>query len=524
MAEPLNQRNTSRNNQKAEWASNKIENVLKLEGPINGEISDNNMLNISSAKFPIVEYIIDVKVESPVDPTSHVTHHRIEPNLQNTKDSFYTASKVTVSVYVMITAVSKNNVRAQFTGKSPITRSFTNTATLIPPDSVTLAVDSGRALAGTVKGISQDSKAVVIELVGIALDRNISPKQTKPGSERDTPYSFAPKDYMQFSGKEFIVQSQSSRDGLQSSSFTKSPAVHQAPLLGTLTHSLPVFSAKKTGAVDITWNPPSGGLSEIQTLLCEVIDSSKNPLLTQSIGKPIPGTVPIDVKELAAKAVPNSKLQFWAAYTPSNNNIANSGYSVDSTSFEILSAPTEFSVTYVESKLSGVLSISWLPQSDTDKYQVQFVDTASKDVVVSREFNNTHHAHKTTGKHLSSYKLLPSDMNKLQPGHNYSVEMYSLGNDTSFLFSVTPTVLPSVVHYPSEVKKLSAVYNEEMDKITITFSQVPNAKKYKFYVLTQPKTDPPTKAVVVATFSFPAPKKAASDKDKKNTSSRIEVF
>ena len=322
---------------------------------------------------------------------------------------------------------------------------------------------------------------------------------------------------MQFSGKEFIVQSQSSRDGLQSSSFTKSPAVRQAPLLGTPTHTLPVFSATKTGAVDITWNPPSGGVSEIQTLLCEVIDSSKNPLLTQSIGKPIPGTVPIDVKELVAKAVPNSKLQFRAAYTPSSNNIANSGYSVDSTSFEILSAPTEFSVTYVESKLSGVLSISWLPQSDTDEYQVQFVDTASKNVVVSREFNNTHHAHKTTGKHLSSYKLLPSDMNKLQPGHNYSVEIYSLGNDTSFLFSVTPTVLPSVVHYLSEVKKLSAVYNEETDKITITFSQVPNAKKYKFYVLTQPKTAPPTKAVVVATFSFPAPKKAASDKDKKNT-------
>ena len=63
--------------QKAEWARNKIENVLKLEGPINGEISDNNILNISSAKFPIVEYIIDVKVESPVDPTSHFTHHRI---------------------------------------------------------------------------------------------------------------------------------------------------------------------------------------------------------------------------------------------------------------------------------------------------------------------------------------------------------------------------------------------------------------------------------------------------------------
>ena len=101
--------------------------MLKLEGPINGEISDNNMLNISwtplPAKFPIVEYIINVKVESPVDPTSHFTHHRIEPNLQKTNDSFYTASKVTVSVNVMITAVSKNNVHAQFTGKSPITRS-----------------------------------------------------------------------------------------------------------------------------------------------------------------------------------------------------------------------------------------------------------------------------------------------------------------------------------------------------------------------------------------------------------------
>ena len=39
-------------NQKAEWARNKIENVLKLEGPINGEISDNNMLNISWTPLP----------------------------------------------------------------------------------------------------------------------------------------------------------------------------------------------------------------------------------------------------------------------------------------------------------------------------------------------------------------------------------------------------------------------------------------------------------------------------------------
>ena len=84
---------------------------------------------------------------------------------------------------------------------------------------MTLTVDpSSRALAGNVRGISQDSQAVLIELVGIALDGNRSQVvssqtvKTQPGSVGDIHYTFPPNQYMKYSGKEFIVQSQSLRE------------------------------------------------------------------------------------------------------------------------------------------------------------------------------------------------------------------------------------------------------------------------------------------------------------------------
>ena len=338
------------------------------------------------------------------------------------------------------------------------------------------------------RGISQDSQAVLIELVGITLDGNRSQVvssqtvKTQPGSVGDIHYTFPPNEYMKFSGKEFIVQSQSLREGLQSSSFTKSPAVRQAPLLESVRHTLPLFDATNV-AIDVTWSPPLDGDSDVQTLICElVVVSSGSVILSQSFETTLSDTVAFDVEELATKAAPNSKLQCRAAYVPSTSYVANSAYTVDSNSFVLLPAPTKFSVSYTEDKMSGILSISWLPLSDLDRYHVQFVDTVSNAVAVSREFNTTDAAHTTTGRYLTSYKLLPSDMNKLQPGHNYSVRIYTLGNDSSQLFSATPTTLSAVVHYLEEVKNISAVYNEKTDTISITCPQVAGAKLFKFYV------------------------------------------
>ena len=229
-----------------------------------------------------------------------------------------------------------------------------------------------------------------------------------------------------------------------------------------MTHTLPVFSSTNK-TVDVGWSPPSDGATKVETLTCEVIDLSGNVVLTKSFDKPLPDKVSFDVEELAAKVtVPNAELQCQAAYVSSKSDVANSAYRVDSTKFEILSPPTKLSVAYTENKSGGVLSISWLPVSDVDRYQVQLVDTVSKMVAVSREFNSTHEVHKTTGRYITSYKLLPSDMNKLQQGHDYSVRIYSLGNDSSLLFSVTPT---DVVHYLEKVKTMSATYNQDTDDI-----------------------------------------------------------
>ena len=477
--------------EKAKNARNEIENKLILESPLIGDVLD-NVLDISWTPVPSTvsdaEYAIDCVIQSPVDPPSHFSHVTSNTSWRVENDSFYTASKVTVSIGVSCTVTNKNHQKVTFTGTPPLlTRGFSNTATLPPTKNVTLTVDpSSRALAGNVRGISQDSQAVLIELVGIALDGNRSQVvssrtvKTQPGSVGDIHYTFPPNEYMKFSGKEFIVQSQSLREGLQSSSFTESPAVRQAPLLESVTHTLPLFDATNV-AIDVTWSPPLHGDSDVQTLICElVVVSSGSVILSQSFETTLSDTVAFDVEELATKAAPNSKLQCRAAYVPSASNVANSAYTVDSNSFVLLPAPTKFSVSYTEDKMSGILSIFWLPLSDLDRYHVQFVDTVSNTVAVSREFNTTDAAHTTTGRYLTSYKLLPSDMNKLQQGHNYSVRIYTLGNDSSQLFSVTPTTLTAVVHYLEEVKNISACTMRKLiqSQLHAHMLQVPNCTSF----------------------------------------------
>ena len=210
--------------EKAKNARNEIENKLILESPLIGDVLD-NVLDISwtpvPSTVPDAEYAV---IQSPVDPPSHFSHVTSNTSWRVENDSFYTASKVTVSIGVSCTVTNKNHQKVTFTGTPPLlTRVFSNTATLPPTKNVTLTVEpSSRALAGNVRGISQDSQAVLIELVGIALDGNRSQVvssqtvKTQPGSVGDIHYTFPPNEYMKFSGKEFIVQSQSLREGLQS--------------------------------------------------------------------------------------------------------------------------------------------------------------------------------------------------------------------------------------------------------------------------------------------------------------------
>lgn len=498
-------------NKESEHAKEEIEKVLKLSPPMQITLSE-DVLNVSwhplPTQVPNVKYTLNADIKSVIDPPSHFTHTTKDSSWQMKNDSLYTASKVTVSIAVSCTLTGKNGHMATFTGKSVLTDSLSHTATLPPPNSVTIVVDSKHALAGKVQGISQDSKAVNIELVLVDFSGenhvvSSQQEQVQPGSVADKNYTFLPTDYMQFSGKGFVVQSQSLRESLQSSTFTKSDVIDQAPSLKLVSHTLPLFSGENK-TIDIKWSLDS--TVELETIICQITDASSGKvMLTKSVDKPLPNNVPFDIADLASKMVTNALLHCQAAFIPSRNDLANSTYRVDSTSFEILSAPTKLSVTYVENKLNDVLSISWLPLSDIDRYQVQFVDKASKVVVVSREFDITHPANKTTGTYLASYKLPAFDMTKLQPSHHYSVQIFSLGNDSNHLFSLTPTTLPEAVHYLEEVKSLSAEYNPDSDNLAITCSQSSGAKSYKFYVLMLSKTQPTSEAVIVATFSFPAP-------------------
>ena len=98
--------------EKAKIAINEIENKLILESPLIGDVLD-NVLDISwtpvPSTVPDAEYAIDCVIQSPVDPPSHFSHVTSNTSWRVENDSFYTASKVTVSIGVSCTVTNKNH-------------------------------------------------------------------------------------------------------------------------------------------------------------------------------------------------------------------------------------------------------------------------------------------------------------------------------------------------------------------------------------------------------------------------------
>lgn len=207
-------------------------------------------------------------------------------------------------------------------------------------------------------------------------------------------------------------------------------------------------------------------------------------------------------KLISKKGIPTGDLQCQATYAPpSNSNVANSTIVLDSTLFKILPAPTQLSVMYKENQLSGNLTISWLPPPhDAGDFQIQVIESTTKKVVISHKFE-----HQKSVSCSTSYELSQSDMEKLQPDSEYTVKVFSLGDNTSNLFSLDPATSPKPSKYLKEVETLSALYDSKTDTLAITCSPSDGAMSYHFYIA-EPKSKSTPQEIIAAVFSFPAPK------------------
>jgi hypothetical protein len=490
-------------NAEANAARQTLEASLQISG-LNIEVSGSSLTATWNALPPTVPgrgYIVSVDVHSPVRPFNIPSQNYTSNTLQLTNDDFYMASGVTVTV---IPTCTVTNPTVTFHGP-PLLLTHSHTATLPPPENVTISVDGNTcALVGTAGGISTEASGVQIELMGMKTSRDsVNVSSITLSGSGNVPYSFLPSVYNQFSGTGFKVhaQSWSTKKGLQSSTTISSQVVNQAPPLQSVTHTLPSFTGGEDDAIDILWNPPSG--TEVKEVTC-MIKSSTDEVWMGKVSMPAKeNQISLSPTQLESKkGIPTGELQCQATYAPSESNMANSAIVLDSTPFQILPAPTELSVTYKENQLSGNLIISWLPPPhDAGNFQIQVVDITSKTVVISHKFD-----YKRTDSCSPSYELPQSDMTKLQPGSEYTVKVFSLGNNTSHLFSLVPTTSPEPSSYLKEVETLSASYDSNTDYLAITCSpSTEGTKSYHFYIA-KPQSKSTPQEIVVAAFSFPAPK------------------
>ena len=460
-----------------------------------------------------VLYNVTVDVESPVDPPGHFTCTTANTTWKMNNDLFYTASKVTVSIVVSCTVTGKKFNKSTLVYKGqPVEQILSHTATLPPPKAVTIGLDSEQALVGKVQGISADSKAIKIELLGCDASGKTrvlsSQHKALQFSGTDVSYTFPPDVYMEFSCKAFSVRCQSLREGLQTSVYANSQMVHQAPPLQGVSHTLPVF-ADVNKSIDVKWTPPKTySATDVDAIICQIRDTNTGEVIfRKQASNPLPNMVSFSIVNLPPDISPTSRFLCRAAFIPSVKDVANSPYTDDPACFEVLSAPGKLSISYLEKELSGALCIAWLPLSDVFKYQVVCIDVESKVVAVSTEFDITNPAQiRSTGQYMVSYNLSLDDMTRIEKDHHYNVNIYSLGDVSSSLFSVKPKTFPWSIQRLQEVKSVSATYNPNSDVLDITCSPSPGAMCYRFYLQNK---SPSGDNDIVTKFDFPAPSNVA---------------